>query len=241
MADELVNRLMQPDGGDPVAEAMRIARQPARPDLVNALSQPSTADIMARYRAPQWGGIKSYLPSQPEWMRSAQNYLGRGLAAIPPDVALASNFLAPGMKGALPIRVDAEALLGQLRSKYQVHSSNPPNPGGQQVSLILPDGKYVAENLPSHSMLLKGAGIEDGLESFMGKTGTVRMHGPDNYELHAEPTSRQISEMVRSARESGAASIYVDDMRGAEPRSGAFSARDIHRDLPKFLAGESVD
>ena len=68
--------------------------------FINALARsydgdPSTADVMARYRAPQWGGLKSYMPDQPDWMKTAQNALGRGLEAIPDSVALAANFL-PG-------------------------------------------------------------------------------------------------------------------------------------------------
>ncbi len=61
----------------------------------------STADVMAQYRAPQWGGLKSYLPDQPEWMKTVQGYLGRGIEAIPESVALAANFL-PGAK--VPMR-----------------------------------------------------------------------------------------------------------------------------------------
>ncbi len=89
-------------------------------DLVNALAQPSTADVMAQYRPPQWGGLKSYLPDQPDWMKTAQGYAGQAMAAIPPEAMLAMNFLgrtppaarAPQMAGPAEWPVHAAVKLG---------------------------------------------------------------------------------------------------------------------------------
>ncbi len=66
--------------------------------FVNALARsydgdPSTADVMAQYRAPQWGGLKSYMPDQPDWMKTAQGYAGRALGAVPPEAQLILNLL----------------------------------------------------------------------------------------------------------------------------------------------------
>jgi hypothetical protein len=60
----------------------------------------STADVMAQYRAPQWGGLASMVPPlQPEWMKAAQRYFGQGLAAIPPEAMLALQFLVRTNQG----------------------------------------------------------------------------------------------------------------------------------------------
>jgi hypothetical protein len=63
---------------------------------------PTTADILANMPAPRWGGLKSYMPQQPPWMKAAQQYLGAGMAAIPESAAIASNFLTPSVR--VPIR-----------------------------------------------------------------------------------------------------------------------------------------
>lgn len=47
-----------------------------------------------------WGGLRSYLPEQPEWMKYAQQTFGNALGSIPPEVALMLNFLARSQVGA---------------------------------------------------------------------------------------------------------------------------------------------
>ncbi len=44
--------------------------------------QPSTADVLDQMPPKPWGGLKSYLPDQPEWMKTAQSYAGRGMAGL---------------------------------------------------------------------------------------------------------------------------------------------------------------
>lgn len=97
--------------------------------------------------------------------------------------------------------------LSRLKSAYASHGSIPANPGGQQVALLLPDGQYIAENVPSHNMLMRNAGIDEPLETFMGRTGTIRMHGPDTAEIHGRPTQRQIRELQYALDQTG---IHVD-------------------------------
>lgn len=80
MADPLIDALLE-RYSRPADGALDLAGDLRRPDLINALAQPSTTDVLAQYRAP-WGGIKSYLPDQPEPMRIAQGYAAQGLRAI---------------------------------------------------------------------------------------------------------------------------------------------------------------
>ncbi len=81
MADPLIEALLQ-RYSRPSEDALGLSGDLRRPDLLNALAQPSIADVMAQYRAPQWGGLRSYLPDQPEWMKVAQGYAGQGLGAL---------------------------------------------------------------------------------------------------------------------------------------------------------------
>src|SRR5258708_2317359 len=66
---------------------------------------PSTADVLARMPPKPWGGLKSYLPEQPDWMKAAQGYLGQGLQAVdkvaqalPPGVADAMGVVLRGAR-----------------------------------------------------------------------------------------------------------------------------------------------
>ncbi len=122
MADPLVEALLE-RYSRPAESALGLAGELRRPDLVNALAQPSTADVMAQYREPQWGGLKSYLPDQPEWMKTAQEYLGRGLAAIPPEAQFALNFLGRAPVPRAPSRLTpAVSVDGAVFARGPTHS-----------------------------------------------------------------------------------------------------------------------
>ena len=74
--------------------------------LINALLE------KARPQQQAWGGLKSYAPDQPEWMRTVQQSVGRGLASIPEPAMFALNFL-----GRTPARVSADAVPPQFRGR----------------------------------------------------------------------------------------------------------------------------
>ena len=134
MADDLINALLerygQPSpGGD------------RHPDIGNALAQASTADVMAQYQPPArtWGGIKSYLPDQPGWMKTAQGYVGRGLAAFPPEAMLALNFLGRAQVG--PPKVEVSSPAAQLPSGVAISKSPKAGMNGETFYDILHDGQ----------------------------------------------------------------------------------------------------
>lgn len=60
-----------------------------RSELARILIEGAEPSMQPNKLAGPWGGLKSYMPEQPELMKSIQNALGRGLAAIPPEAALA--------------------------------------------------------------------------------------------------------------------------------------------------------
>jgi len=64
---------------------------------VKVADRPTLADVLqGRAEKPpaSWGGLKSYLPEQPEAMKSAQKAVGGFLASLPPEAMLALNFLS---------------------------------------------------------------------------------------------------------------------------------------------------
>ncbi len=120
MADELVNRLMQPDDYDPVAEAVRIARQPShyrnpavenfRADPYNELgTQVSTQDVNGRL--PQTNALSGlvralagHVPENSEHAFSLVNMLSGGLRSLgnwTNGSVTASDMLAPPGMGFL--------------------------------------------------------------------------------------------------------------------------------------------
>lgn len=118
MADDLINRLMQPYGD---VDPLRLGGggwggPPPRVDLNALMAQPSTADTMAQYQPPAqpWGGLKSYLPDQPDWMRTAQGYLGNALAAaerFSPEAMMLASFLGPRTRASLALSENLQPTL----------------------------------------------------------------------------------------------------------------------------------
>lgn len=66
----------------------------------------TTADILSRMPPPAWGGLKSYLPEQPDWMKSAQRAFGSTVIGgmnklaetLPPGVFDAMTTVMPGAR-----------------------------------------------------------------------------------------------------------------------------------------------
>jgi len=88
--------------------------------------------------------------------------------------------------------------------------------GGQQVDLLLPNGKFISANVTSHNTMLEAAGIKQPMEDFLISEGVIRSHGMDNYEIWGKPTLDQLESIADSARESGA---YIDI---GDPNTGEF-------------------
>src|ERR1043165_6012816 len=72
---------------------------PTLAEILQGKDQAKAEELKAR-EAQAWGGLKSYLPEQPEAMRSAQSTIGRGISAVPPEVMLMLNFLGRSQVGA---------------------------------------------------------------------------------------------------------------------------------------------
>jgi len=111
----------------------------------------------------------------------------------------------------------SSGLIDQLVSHFGAADRVPPSEmGGQQINMVLPDGRISSAELPDHQMMLKAAGIPGTLEDFMASTGAIRSHGPDNYDVRSPPTGSQIRAMSRYARDNGHTDVWVD----ADPGGG---------------------
>ncbi len=170
----------------------------------------------------------------PDVMRSAWNAAGfaagaPAFAKVPlgaGEAVLGSGAIRPSAAGAADVAsgMTGDALIAKLSKRFEPQSEHPINEGGQMVSLFLPNGKVVAQNYPSHNQLLQAADINMPLEEFMGKTGAVRAHGPDNYEIHAPLSTSQIRAIREYAKDHGANTVNVDVSTG----DGTFKSEMFH-------------
>ena len=131
--------------------------------------------------------------------------------------------VANGKKANLGI----DDILSKLKAKYGDFSYTPKqnSAGGQMVHLLAPDGKFTGANVASHNDLLKHAGIGENLENIMDETGIIRMHGPDNFEIHGKPTKAQIESIANVAGPNYGAQLDIID-----PNTGEF----LYSDFAEF-------
>ncbi len=189
------------------------------------------AEHLKQAEHPSGGMLQSEPPSITAYHGSPHEFAAGApaFAKVPlgaGEAVLGSGAIRPSAAGAADVAsgMTGDALIAKLSKTFEPQSEHPINEGGQMVSLFLPNGKVVAQNYPSHNQLLQAAGIDMPLEEFMGKTGAVRAHGPDNYEIHAPLSTSQIRAIREYAKDHGANTVNVDVSTG----DGTFKSEMFH-------------
>lgn len=112
---------------------------------------PDTSNVMDQYVRPTepWGGLKSYVPEQPWWMKEAQGYIGAGLKGVasvgetlPPGVADAMTVVLPG----------AKMTRGATKLPAPASITRPEITGSKDLATIIPatvNGRTVPEWSPA--------------------------------------------------------------------------------------------